>query len=203
MVFSLEHSKSHTKNNSTLEYGMDVLLYQRIKIQNENKGSITIILPFICQNCGKCCTEIGFPIACARISQISAYLQIPEDRVLKSLGPTKKGGRVIYEKLKPCPFLVNALCSIYPVRTECCKTWPLLAEFKDYGLGCKAMHRIRELEEVMTKEKKGIISRSFAINLDEIHKVAVKVPKRVIDKFMESDPLPKERELFLKLNTPL
>jgi len=182
---------------------MDVLLYQRLKLNTGNKGSLTIILPFVCQNCGKCCTEIGFPIACARIKQIADYLKIPEEEVLNYFGLTEKNGRRIYEKIKPCPFLINNLCSIYPVRTECCKIWPLMADFKDYGLGCKAMQRIRELEEIITDGESNVISRSFVINLNEISRIVVKVPEKIIEAFIASNPSEKEKELFLKLNNPV
>lgn len=103
--------------------------------------------------------------------------------------------------LAPCPFLKYNMCSIYPVRPEGCKFFPLALDFKDYGTGCEGLKRLRELEEKLTEECSEIISRSKSVELDKTHQVAVKVSETIINEFMKLRISRTEKELFFILNS--
>lgn len=104
--------------------------------------------------------------------------------------------------LAPCPFLSYNMCSIYPVRPEGCKFFPLALNFKDYGIGCEGLKRLRELENGITEGCSEIISRSKAVELDNAHQIAAEVPDTVINDFFSLKISRAEEKLFFILNHP-
>jgi Fe-S-cluster containining protein len=168
----------------------EVILYERLKIHTK-QGSVTINIPFVCQKCGKCCREIGFPIGWQSFREIARFLKIPMEELLVYIK---------LNELKPCPFLKNDLCSIYPVRPGGCKLFPLLVEFKDQGIGCPGLKRIREVEDLLREEHANFISRSKWIGIKEVDRIRVKIPPKFVQKFLGTNPLKAERDLFFKLN---
>ncbi|MFO7966911.1 MAG: YkgJ family cysteine cluster protein [Archaeoglobaceae archaeon] len=199
MVYIKE--KTEIKSSEPLEIlsPQDIILYQRIKGYYPGVGYFTLNIPFVCQNCGRCCSQIGFPIGEAILPKIGNHLNItPEDveeRYLKT--GDEDNGRV----LAPCPFLKYNMCSIYPVRPEGCKFFPLALDFKDYGIGCEGLKRLRELEEKLIEGCSEIISRSKSVEMDRAHQIAVKVPKTIINDFLKLKISQTERELFFILNS--
>ncbi|HID44105.1 MAG TPA: hypothetical protein EYP30_10130 [Archaeoglobaceae archaeon] len=68
-------------------------------------------IPFICQNYGKCCRIIGFPIGCAHLREIGDFLKITVDEVVEMLkGNTEDTW--YFENLKPCIFFKESLLDI-------------------------------------------------------------------------------------------
>ncbi len=178
----------------------DTILYQRVKGYYPGVGYFTLNIPFVCQSCGRCCSQIGFPIGEAILSKIGGYLDLTpeevEERYLR-IRDDEDNGRV----LAPCPFLIYKMCSIYPVRPEGCKFFPLAHDFKDYGIGCEGLKRLRELEEKLTEDCSEIISRSKAVELEKANQIAVKVPETIINDFLKLKISQTERELFFILNS--
>lgn len=113
---------------------------------------------FKCQQCGKCCAEIGLPYDPESIFEIARYLDLTIDQVID-----KYYGRIVDEgkawesedyKRTPCPFLVAdgdmKCCTIYSVRPSGCKLYPFETDFGRAGVDCKAAEivyaKIREEE---------------------------------------------------------
>lgn len=178
----------------------DIVLYQRVKGYYPGLGYFTLNIPFVCNNCGRCCSQIGFPIGEALLRKIGDYLNLKPEEIEQNYlrtGDEEQGGCV----LAPCPFLRYNMCSIYPVRPEGCKFFPLALDFKDYGIGCEGLKRLRELEQNITEECSEIISRSKAVKMDKAHQIAVKAPETIINKLLEQNISQTEKELFFILNS--
>jgi len=177
----------------------EIILYQRIKFFEGRRVIFTVNIPFICQNCGKCCRIIGFPVGCAHLNEIGNFLGIDTDSVVKMLRGDSNNSHG-FKNLKPCIFHKNNRCSIYPVRPSACRYFPLMMEFKDYGIGCRGLERIREVEEVITEGYEDFISRNKFVSLDTVENVKVKVPASIVRRFMSTNPSESEVKMFFKLN---
>ena len=99
---------------------------------------------FKCQQCGKCCIEIGLPYDPERIFEIAEFLKIGVGRVIeKYYGRITEDGKAWESednKRTPCPFIrVNgdkASCAIYSVRPLGCRLYPFDTDFGREGVDC-------------------------------------------------------------------
>ena len=88
---------------------------------------------FKCQQCGKCCAEIGLPYDPESIFKIAEYLDLTIEQIIdKYYGRMDDDGKTWISddsKRTPCPFLETngdmKLCSIYEVRPSGCRAYPL------------------------------------------------------------------------------
>jgi Fe-S-cluster containining protein len=100
---------------------------------------------FECQKCGKCCIEIGLPYDPYRINEIARFLSLSIEEALdKYYGAIQEDGTRASEdhKRTPCPFITkdnsNNICSIYDVRPEGCRLYPLDTDGGRQGVECPA-----------------------------------------------------------------
>jgi Fe-S-cluster containining protein len=86
-----------------------------------------------CDKCGECCRRVNkIVLNNADIENISKYLNISPKKFKKRFKIIPDNFRY-YMPAKPCPFLKNNLCSIYPARPLICKLFPaydMLVEMK-------------------------------------------------------------------------
>lgn len=99
---------------------------------------------FKCKKCGKCCIGIGLPWPGHCLGEIAKFLKItPAELITKYIGRIveKDGKKLIYrygedEDIR-CPFLSsNNLCSIYEVRPDGCRLYPIETDFGRCGIDC-------------------------------------------------------------------
>ncbi len=92
-------------------------------------GNWSINLPFLCNQCGVCCTLDDFLTAGkVKINQLeNPALNAKLQALYDDLGRRWEIDEVEYDKFitrTPCPFLVDKKCSIYAVRPEGCRQYP-------------------------------------------------------------------------------
>ena len=79
-----------------------------------------------CTECANCCKKVQPVLHQGDIRKCSEVTGMTESKFLKKyLKPGKEQGKYIFKE-KPCPFLTNNICSIYPHRPEVCKSYPHL-----------------------------------------------------------------------------
>lgn len=101
---------------------------------------------FKCQQCGKCCDEIGLPYDPESCFNIAEFLKIPVEQVIeKYYGKLSADGsewELNDNKRISCPFLKGTddrcFCEIYSVRPEGCKLYPMETDGGRQGIDCPA-----------------------------------------------------------------
>lgn len=78
-----------------------------------------------CTSCAHCCKVITPVLSEVDIRRIASYLNV-SIRYVKKTWLTKHEQMGIIFNSKPCPFLKNKKCSIYPARPRDCKSYPHL-----------------------------------------------------------------------------
>jgi Fe-S-cluster containining protein len=111
---------------------------------------------FKCQQCGKCCAEIGLPYDPKSIFKIAEHLDLTIEQVIdKYYGRMVDDGKAWEpddRKRTPCPFLKTnrdvKFCLIYAVRPSGCRLYPFDTDFGRNGVECAAAEivyaRLRE-----------------------------------------------------------
>lgn len=92
-------------------------------------GNWSINLPFLCSQCGVCCTLDDFLTAGkVKINPLeNPKLHVKLQELYDDLGKRWEADEAKYDSFvvnTPCPFLVNSTCSIYKVRPEGCRQYP-------------------------------------------------------------------------------
>lgn len=101
---------------------------------------------FQCQQCGKCCEELGLPYDHDRLKEMADYLGVCVDRLIETYYGKfiNKGKQIVLDdkKQQPCPFLKSTnnlkICTIYPVRPLGCELYPLDTDFGRGSVDCPA-----------------------------------------------------------------
>lgn len=196
--------KQKDRKTTEIRSPPDIILYKRLKGYCLRLGNLKVNIPFVCQSCGRCCSQIGFPVGEAKLKKIADYLKISLKDLRLYFEDEDEDGKtkIDYDLLSICPFLKDNLCSIYPVRPEGCRLFPFTLDFKDYGIGCEGLKRLRELEEFITEDFSDVISRSKSIEVGRVDSIATEVPQILVIKYLESNPSQVEKDLFFRLNKP-
>lgn len=105
---------------------------------------------FNCKRCGLCCEKIGLPWPSGRLEEIADFLNTnPEEIITKYYGEIlwENGERYIKkyieDKRTPCPFLGNdRTCSIYLVRPDGCRKYPIETDCGRCGVDCPGMKEL-------------------------------------------------------------
>jgi len=112
---------------------------------------------FKCQQCGKCCEQLGLPPPDPKendLKKMKDFLQMSEEGIIN-----RYYGEIIHEngkrkilrndnKRKPCPFLDESKkCSIYCVRPNPCRKYPLDTDGGRGNVDCPAMTTIDNLPD--------------------------------------------------------
>jgi len=110
---------------------------------------------FKCQKCGRCCRKVPkVYVDDSDVERIADYLGSTPDNVRGMMHI--KGEHMIM----PCPFLVDKICSIYPVKPIACKIYPMFRFVDDVfyteprlamSLRCQAsieLHNLLSMEKL-------------------------------------------------------
>ena len=170
------------------------MIFAELRLKN---GEI-VRIPFVCQQCGKCCkilSKIVFDpverkLYMENLEEISKYVNL--DELIEELSEKVEAKHPV--KL-PCPFLKANRCSIHPIRPKSCRIFPLGKDL-DQGIGCPGLKRLNELISAFDVEK---VEYRFAER--ELSKI--KVGMEVVEKFLSLSPSDEEIKEFYRLNEPL
>jgi Fe-S-cluster containining protein len=122
------------------------------------KGNWSINLPFLCNQCGVCCTLDDFLVAGpVKINPLeNPKLHAKLQALYDDLGRRWEVDEEKYDKFithTPCPFLTDKKCSIYPVRPEGCRQFPN-TPFGMLSTDCKALTRFKKQLTMLKKGRK-------------------------------------------------
>lgn len=101
---------------------------------------------FNCQQCGACCTVIGLPYDAASVFKMADFLNISIDKIIDTyygeMTPDGLYWKTEDSKRTPCPFLRKSegryFCSIYDVRPEGCRLYPIDTDCGREDVACPA-----------------------------------------------------------------
>lgn len=101
---------------------------------------------FKCEQCGKCCEELGLPYDPDRLKEMADYLRVSVNQLIETYyGKYINNDKQIElddNKRQPCPFIRSdkdsKICTIYSVRPQGCKLYPLETDFGRGGVDCRA-----------------------------------------------------------------
>jgi len=170
------------------------MIFAELRLKN---GKV-VRIPFVCQQCGKCCkilSKIVFDpverkLYMENLEEISKHVNL--DEIIEDL--SKKIDTKHPVKL-PCPFLKDNRCSIHPIRPKSCRIFPLGKDL-DQGIGCPGLKRLNELISAFDVEKV-----KFRFAEGELSKI--KVDMDVVERFLSLNPSDEEIKEFYRLNEPL
>jgi len=169
-------------------------MYQIIELKEYD-----VLLPFVCHNCGSCCRGFAPQIPIADFPRIAQH-------VGKSIEEIERQHSEAYSKKftdSPidCSFLNNNnQCSIYPMRPEPCRLYPLKTDFGTAGVNCigyKEFHAI--VDAFFARRKYAALWRS-----DSYRKPVRPIPRHqltvVWKTFIKAKPSSATIRRFVKLN---
>ena len=130
--------------------------YLHLEFTNKSSGW-SINLPFLCTKCGVCCTLDDFLTAGEINGDAEEYPEAHAKMkaLSEELGKIWEANEAKYEAyvmLKPCPFLVNKVCSIYEIRPDGCRLFPKTA-FGMQTQDCEALTRFKKQRIALRKGK--------------------------------------------------
>jgi len=167
------------------------MIFAELRLKN---GEI-VRIPFVCQQCGKCCGNLSKVVFdpverklyMENIEEISKYINL--DALIEELSKKVKAKHPV--KLT-CPFFKDNKCLIHPIRPRSCRIFPLGKDL-DQGIGCPGLKRLNELISAFDAEK---VEYRFV----EGRVPKVKVSGSVVEKFLSLSPSDEEISEFSKLN---
>ncbi len=167
------------------------MIFAELKLKN---GEI-VRIPFVCQQCGKCCrilSKVVFDpverkLYMENIEEISKHVNL--DALIEELSGKVKAKHPV--KL-PCPFFKDNRCSIHPIRPKSCRIFPLGGDF-DQDIGCPGLKRLKEFVSAFDAYR---VEYKFV----ERKEPKVKVSSEVIEKFLSLNPSDEEIKEFYRLN---
>jgi Fe-S-cluster containining protein len=216
-------------------FDLDTIVYLRFEILTEFGGSYTINVPYFCYQCGKCCRETVFPDIGA-LPTIADYFGLSiRELVIQILGnkeiTTLPDSIQQISSIKPCVFLKENKCTIYPVRPSICQRWyPRTLYSSGFSTkrtpACPAYSRLTEMCKTFLNDHSYRIgvyeilhvgtSRPespfpFVKRLEEVQKETLvnyfppneENAKRLLEIFLDFNPKKNEKKIFLALNPAL
>ena len=166
-----------------------------------SNGKVTVLIPFVCFRCGKCCREVSIHPAPADIPVIARFLGISVEQFITDyLGEIIKVGSESIEFMrtkswKPCPFLSTSnVCTIYQVRTHPCRSYPLHTDSGDRGIGCPGYKQVRRVASAIGQGVPYFASESIGKRPEYLEW------KRIYGKFLRAKPSDEMTKAFIRLN---
>ncbi|TXT55433.1 MAG: hypothetical protein BAJATHORv1_40346 [Candidatus Thorarchaeota archaeon] len=189
----------------------DVLLYKEFILIADNGERFTLRIPYVCKQCGNCCTEFPPSILAGTKQEIADYLFISVEQ-LEYKYLSKKARRE-----SPCPFFVKHRgCSIYPYRPEGCVLYPLETFGGTCGTDCAGDKRFQELIGILTKGYKIFEAKTRKLVAQGNPNWACDRPtnrglgdyrdppddeiERLRKRYLDSKPFSREKNFFLMIN---
>jgi Fe-S-cluster containining protein len=185
--------------------------YVHLEFEGKN-GGWSINLPFLCCQCGKCCTLEDFLTAgpLTGTSEMQPEAHAKANRLYTELGDLWTKNPAEYDKHvanTPCPFLENNLCSIYEVRPEGCRQFPNTM-FGMLTTDCPALTRFKKQRTALKRGRKckatynqtGKTQRTNGSEPIESAKLTEKRYQKCIAKLRQADITDDELTIFNQIN---
>jgi len=172
------------------------LLYKIIRLNKYD-----VIVPFICHKCGRCCYNYVPALRADNLEKIAQYLNKPEEEIKFRL---KECHEKIWNNKLPdkCLFLDEEnQCSIYPLRPEPCRLYPLDTDFGKADVNCPGHKEFYRIVDVFFSRRIYASMRDPRYGQkDQIRRVPIREWPRLWRKFVRarhSNPMVLE---FIKMN---
>lgn len=121
MIKHIEDNETIRKLLSGEDYSRHPLkwnIYNQILFNN---------LKGLCANCGKCCELFDLDLSEYDVERISKHLKLSQSETISKYCVKQPHYSFLYRfKHKPCAFLKDKRCSIYPARPNVCAFFPFL-----------------------------------------------------------------------------
>jgi Fe-S-cluster containining protein len=191
---------------------MQELLYYCVEVRVRRPYSV--IVPFLCQQCGSCCREIGITWGRRMIEKASAFLGLAPRKFTATYlkVPVRHGDRETLKiggrKVHPCPLLTDkGECRIHPARPDACRDFPVRADSPSSGVECPGLIRMQAVARRLTHRiPHSQVDRSPPHDIETLYRSRTYLrpngqQKRVIHrKYLTTNPSDEERILFIRLN---
>lgn len=128
--------------------------YVHLEFKTKNDGW-SINLPFLCDQCGVCCTLDDF-LTAGPINgkpEDHPHVYAKEKAIHEELGKLWEADQAKYDHYithTPCLFLENKSCTIYEIRPEGCQQFPYTA-FGMLTQNCEALTRFKKQRFTLKK----------------------------------------------------
>jgi len=164
-----------------------------------NLKDASVKIPFVCQQCGECCKMLSTVVFDPTTRKI--YIENLEEfskavNIEEIIAEIEESLDVHHPIAITCPFFKGNRCEIHPIRPKSCREFPL-TEREDWGIGCPALKRLKEVIATLLDGKSGDVRYKLA-NIAEITKSVMS--SVIADRFLSTNPSEEEKEFFFKLN---
>ena len=142
---------------------------------------------FKCQQCGQCCVKLGLPWPSDKnLKEMAKFLEMDSDDIIERYygNFVKHNGKRFIDKYQkdrrtPCPFLGNDKnCTIYPVRPDECRAYPLDTDFGRCGIDCPGMRKILNNDKVCLEKEEEDMTHSLDLDFVKPGKTELPGPPR-------------------------
>lgn len=199
----------------------DIIVFTRFNVVTGWGGWFTINIPYFCQQCGQCCNDLSYPEP-ESFTDVTKALKMDIQQYFSHL----ENHQVVEQadsitelcQKKPCIFLRDNLCLIYPMRPLLCREWyprvkskcpayqlhdemsQSLIQNRGYSIGVREVIFIGEnnpnpiyphVEELKSIDKKILL---------EYYTPTEEEGKRMWTIFLTFRPTKTEREIFKRIN---
>ena len=166
-----------------------------------SSGELTVLIPFVCFRCGKCCRKAAPHPAAVEIPIIAEFLGLSVKQfITQYMGEIIEvnGKTIRFKQTKPwqpCPFLSSSNeCAIYEVRPHACRSYPLHTDAGDGGIGCPGYRQLRRVRSAIGRGVPNIVSQPQGKRPEYLEW------KRICRKFLRARPSSEMIEAFIRLN---
>jgi Fe-S-cluster containining protein len=176
-------------------------VYIHLEFKNKN-GNWSINLPFLCDQCGVCCTLDDFLMAGEiRKSPERPEAQAKMNSLKEMLGKLFDESEEKYEQYithTPCPFKTGNTCSIYEIRPEGCRQFPN-TPFGMLSTDCGALDRFKRQRSALKRDRASKETAHFTTEPIRWVKFSEKQYKICLEK-MRQNATEEEIALFQEFN---
>ena len=177
--------------------------YVHIEFKSKD-GVWSINLPFLCNQCGVCCTLEDF-LTAGKVKinpQEKPQLYAKLKSLYGEVGKRWEKDEAEYDQYiihTPCPFLKRKKCSIYPVRPDGCRQFPN-TPFGLQSEDCEPLNRFKQQTKALCRGRKA--KRTFHFTTDDLKqpKFSENQYQQCIAKLRKSGITDEELKLFELLN---
>jgi Fe-S-cluster containining protein len=112
-------------------------------------------IPFACQRCARCCQQLGIDLSAIDKQQVSDYLGLDWTQI-EALYLRKRGQgsspnpHKWIRRSSPCPFVSSqGSCTIYPVRPNGCRSYPVYTLLGPEAVDCPGMEFMQRVVSIL------------------------------------------------------
>jgi Fe-S-cluster containining protein len=171
-------------------------MYKIIKLRQYD-----VSLPFICHQCGKCCRRFTPPIDLHRVPAIAEFVNKPEQEIKALHEAALLSRNDPSQNIDDCPFLdEDGKCSIYPLRPECCRLYPLFTGLGAADVDCSGYKEFKEMVGILFKHRIDARPHYRRYNRRKIRPITTDDVPRILRRLMSVNSSTEFINRFLEIN---